>query len=76
MFKCHACGGTVARSETVSEVFMIDARRVLVEGIPAEVCTRCGETIFSRDTTERVRRLVHESSAPIRTEPLEVFALM
>jgi HTH-type transcriptional regulator/antitoxin MqsA len=74
MFNCHVCGGTVARNEFVSEVFNIDGRRVLVEHIPAQVCERCGEPTFSRETTERVRRLVHEAR-PTKTVSLDVFAL-
>lgn len=42
---------------------------------PARVCERCGEATFSRETTERIRRLVHETGTPLRTVPLEVFAL-
>ncbi len=75
MFTCHVCGSTDARDETVSEVFMIDDRRVLVERIPAQVCRRCGEATFSRETTERIRQLVHESATPDRTEAMEVYAL-
>lgn len=75
MFKCDVCGGTAARNEFVSEVFTIDSRRVLVEHIPAQVCERCGEAVFSRETTERVRRLVHDAS-PARTVSLDVFALV
>ena len=74
MFKCHVCGGTTAKSEFVSEVFTIDDRRVLVENIPALVCEHCGEATFSRETTEKIRRLVHDAR-PARTVPLEVFAL-
>ena len=74
MFNCNVCGGTAARNEFVSEVFTINGRRVLVEHIPAQICERCGETTFSRETTERVRRLVHESR-PAKTVPLDVFAL-
>lgn len=74
MFKCHVCGGTAAKNDLVSEVFVIGERRVLVERIPAQVCERCAETTFSRETTEKVRRLVH-SAQPARTVPLDVFAL-
>ena len=59
MFNCHICGNTAARNEFVSEVFTIDDRRVLVEHIPAQICERCGEPTLSRETTEKVRRLVH-----------------
>ena len=75
MFSCHVCGHTAAKSEQVSEVFNIEGRRVLVEHIPALVCGHCGEAVFSRETTEKVRRLVHGPAGPCRTEPLDVFAL-
>ena len=75
-FKCQVCGGEAAKDELVSEVFTVEGRRVLVERIPAEVCRRCGEPIFSRETTERIRRLVHGAGQPVRTVPLEVFALV
>ena len=75
MFKCHVCGHTAAKSDFVSEVFTIGNRRVLVEHIPAQVCTHCGEATFSRTTTEAIRRLVHGPSQPLRTVSLDVFAL-
>ena len=75
-FKCHVCGGEAAKDDLVSEVFTVEGRRVLVERIPAEVCQRCGEPTFSRETTERIRRLVYGAGQPVRTEPLEVFALV
>ena len=74
MFRCHVCGSTAAKSEFVSEVFTIEGRRVLVEHIPAQVCERCGEATFSRETTESIRLLVH-SARPAKTVPLDVFAL-
>lgn len=76
MFKCHVCGATAARDEFVSEVFTIDARRVLVEDIPAQVCERCGETSFSHATTDKVRRLVRGEGQPVRTVPMDVFAIV
>jgi len=76
MYKCHVCGGTAVREELVSEVFTIDGRRVLVERIPAQVCERCNEPTFSRETTEKVRRLVHGEGRPVRTVPLDVFAMV
>lgn len=75
MFQCHICGNTAARSELVSEVFLVEDRRVLVERIPAQICTRCGEASFSREVTEKVRRLVHGETPAAKTIPLEVFAL-
>jgi HTH-type transcriptional regulator / antitoxin MqsA len=75
MFRCHVCGNTSAKSDFVSEVFTVDGRHVLVEHIPAQICERCGEPTFSRETTERVRRVIHEKVQPSKTVPLDVFAL-
>lgn len=75
LFKCHVCGHGVAKPELVSEVFNLDGRRVLVERIPARVCEHCGEVTFSRETTERVRRLVHGEGQPIKTVSMDVFAM-
>ena len=67
MFRCHVCSSTAAREDFVNEVFAIGDRRVLVEHIPAQICSRCGEATFSSATTEKVRRLVHGEGNPVRT---------
>ncbi len=75
MFKCHVCGNTSSRSEFVSEVFTLENyRRALVEHVPAQVCERCSEATFSRETTETIRRLVQGAGRPGKTVPLDVFA--
>lgn len=74
MFRCQVCGSTEARSEAVSEVFLIDGQPVLVENIPAVVCVRCGDATFSRMTTERIRRMVHGDTLPVRSVRADVFA--
>lgn len=74
MFRCHVCGNTSAKSDFVNEIFTVEGKRMLVEQIPAQVCERCGEATFSRETTEKIRRLVHGAGQPVRTVPLEVFA--
>ena len=71
----HVCGHNAAKSELVSEVFNLGERRVLVEGIPALVCDRCGEVTFSRETTERIRQMVHGAGRPVKTVPMDVFAM-
>lgn len=75
MFNCSVCHHTAFNAEFVSEVFALNGRRVLVEHIPAQVCAHCGEATFTRETTEAIRRLIHDAKQPIRTEPLEVFAM-
>jgi len=53
MQQCHVCGYNEFREEFVSELFQIGERPVLVENIPAHVCGRCGEPVFSQQTTEQ-----------------------
>ena len=74
MLFCHVCSSAEAHQALVDEVFMINGKYVLVEGIPASICMRCGEATFSRDTTERIRRMVHGDAQPVRAVAMDVFA--
>ena len=73
MFHCHVCGSTESREEFVDDVFHFNGKHVLVEHIPAKVCARCGEKTFSRETTEKIRQLVHGESEPVRAVSMDVF---
>lgn len=73
MFKCHVCGSSEGRQEVVSEMFQVEGEFVLVENIPAVVCARCGEAVFSRETTERVRLMVREKRKPLKWQQVGVF---
>jgi HTH-type transcriptional regulator/antitoxin MqsA len=74
MFKCHVCGSTKAHRELVSEVFQIDGKPVLVQNIPAQVCSHCGEEVFASETVEKVRLLVHGNAKPVKSVKMDVFA--
>lgn len=73
MFKCDS-GSSEFHAEEVSEIFRIDDRFFLVEKIPAIVCDRCAEETFSRETTERIRLMLHGESKPIKSVSVDVFA--
>ena len=50
---------------------------VVVEGVPARVCTTCSETFYGDDVVARVERLVAggaERPSPVRTVEAEVYA--
>jgi HTH-type transcriptional regulator/antitoxin MqsA len=74
MLFCHVCSSTEAHQALVDEVCVINGKYVLVKGIPASICARCGEATFSRETTERIRRMVHGKAQPVRAVAMEVFA--
>ena len=73
MFVCAVCGCRESRSDVVDEVFKIDGEYVLVERIPADVCSRCGEQSFSLETAETVRRMVNKGAIPAKLIEMRVF---
>jgi HTH-type transcriptional regulator / antitoxin MqsA len=74
MFKCQACGSQEAEKGTVSEVFFIEGKPILVENIPAKICAHCGEPTFDRETTESIRRMLHEKEVPAKIVTMDVYA--
>lgn len=74
MFKCHVCGSEESHQELVNEIFQIDGNFYLVEQIPAMVCSHCGEEVFSRETTERIRVMLHGDAKPIKSVSVDVFS--
>lgn len=73
MFTCDVCGSHDSHLEVISEVFEVNGRRVLVDNIPVQICTQCGEMSFSRETAEKVRQLVHGDGQPVGVVELELF---
>ncbi len=73
MFTCAACHAEDGREEYVDEVFRVGGQYVLVGGIPALVCARCGEQSFSRETAEKVRLLAHGGTEASGSIPMKVF---
>ena len=73
MFRCHVCGGTKAHRKLVSEIFQINDKHVLVQNIPALICERCGEATFSKETTEKVRKMVRDENKPLSSIKVDVF---
>lgn len=73
MFTCSVCHAQESRVAVVEEIFQIEGKYVLVDGIPATICSRCGEETFSREATEKVRLLVHGQAKPAKSIAMEVF---
>lgn len=74
MNKCDVCGNTSFHEKLTEEVFHIEGHLVMVEGIPARVCDRCGDATFGRDAAESIRRMVHGQKRPTRHVSVDVFA--
>lgn len=74
MKKCEVCGNTKFHQEHVDEFFRVGGEIILVEQVPAQMCDRCGEATFSRETVEKVCRMTQEHSQPTRKVEVETFA--
>ena len=67
MFKCHICGSKGSRTEYVNEIFNISEKLRLVENVPATVCDRCEEALFSSETAENIRVMLNGEDKPVRS---------
>ena len=73
MSECAVCGCKQSRIDLVDEVFQVDGAYVLVEGIPAKICTRCGEQAVSLKTAEAIRKAVRGGELSGRSIQMQVF---
>ena len=64
---CTICGSDESQDKLVDAIFLIDGKYVLVDGIPAEVCPRCGDETFSREIAQTIRLLVRGEATPTKS---------
>ena len=69
---CETCGRDSFAPHRVDRSFHVNGKLVLMEGIPAQVCTHCGEANFDAQVAERIRQLIHEPHTPQRVIEAEV----
>ncbi len=54
---CDFCDGTLAPGRTTFE-WVRGERRLLIEGVPGDVCNRCGEAYYRLAVYKRIRQIV------------------
>lgn len=60
--------------KVVDELFQLGGKVVIVENIPVNLCVYCGEATFSRETTEKIRQMVHGRAERVKSIEVDVFA--
>lgn len=73
MFQCHVCGGKESHQDTVTHIFFINGKPVIVENVPGTVCIRCGESVFQIETVEKIREMVHGKAKPVKSVITDIF---
>jgi len=70
--KCVFCGGKVEKKK-VTFVYENDDKCLFVENVPAEVCIKCGEKIFTPKVTDELLEFAKYKSKPVKTIKVPVF---
>jgi HTH-type transcriptional regulator / antitoxin MqsA len=70
---CTNCGNDNFIEGYFNNVFNINDKLILVENIPAMLCTHCKEPVLSRGTTEHIRNMFNGNNKPKRYISVEVF---
>ena len=65
-------GGCEARE--ITHTVRHHGRVVVIERVPAEVCSACGEVLLSPQTVRHIEELLRAEDPPARTVPLYEYA--
>ncbi len=73
--KCtiEACPGEYEDRE-ITHTVRHHSRVVVIDHVPAEVCSICGDVLLSPNTIRHIEDLLRREAEPIRTVPLYEYA--
>ncbi|WP_069789520.1 YgiT-type zinc finger protein [Cyanobacterium sp. IPPAS B-1200] len=74
MDQCHVCNANSWENKLINQTFDLDGKLVVVENIPAQICSCCGEIIFSAETAENIRLMLNNNPSPQHSIMVDVFA--
>lgn len=57
---CFFCKGTMEKKNVTLDL-RIEGKLIVIENVPAQVCSQCGESVLIPETGEKVEKLVKES---------------
>ncbi len=72
--RCNFCKGST-EERMIRYVQEFDGRVIIIENVPAEVCTQCGEQLIRPEVAEKIQRLVWERPSPKRKAQVPVYDL-
>jgi HTH-type transcriptional regulator/antitoxin MqsA len=70
--KCVFCGGKVVKTN-VTFTYEEDDKYLIIEHVPAEVCTKCGEKMYSPGVTDELLRFARSEFKPARRIEVPVY---
>jgi YgiT-type zinc finger domain-containing protein len=57
----------------IAQTLRRDGRVIVIDHVPAEVCTVCGDVLFTPETVRRIEELLNAAGTPDRTAPVYEF---
>ena len=66
-FDCHFCGGEVTARE-INVMRHWKECYILIENVPAHVCTQCGERYYDAAVAEAMDRIMRASETDLKVE--------
>jgi len=75
LMKCsiRGCPGQYEDRKVVHTV-RHDGRLVVIENVPAEVCSVCSDILLKPETVRRIEAILREAGEPDRTAPVYEYA--
>ena len=70
--KCVFCGGKAIKA-VVTFTYEEEGKFLIIEHVPAEICTRCGEKMYSPEVTDELLRLARKATKPARRIEVPVY---
>jgi YgiT-type zinc finger domain-containing protein len=61
-------------SREITHTVRHKARNVVIDHVPAEVCSICGDVLLEPETVRHIEALLRKSAEPARTVPLYEYA--
>ncbi len=56
---CFICKGKLEEKK-VNYVVNLEETIIIIKGVPAKVCTECGEQYFDNETSENIEKIVNQ----------------
>lgn len=56
---CFKCEGNL-KEKKVNYFVDLESTIIIIKGVPAKVCSQCGEQYFDDDTAENIDRIVNQ----------------
>jgi YgiT-type zinc finger domain-containing protein len=70
--QCPFCGGQSVK-DTVTFTYEEEDKYIFIEHVPADVCERCGEKMYTPEVTGELMRIARKKLQPARKIEVPVY---